>query len=279
MEVYRACKAPKLSPHILNEYDRKPNQLAWTEGLQWHQGYLYESTGSPTGVSGKGSNAPGLSIQSFLNQLKLAANAVTVEKSFSLPFKYFAEGLARDNNRLYQLTKDSATVLVYELEPLQQLRNLPTSTQGVARRWGLCFDQDKQMFYLSDGTATLKLYTKRQFEAFDLAEPAAKLRVSCNGKAIAFLNDLEFARGYIYAAVMEDENSNCIVKIDSATGNVVAQINAQNLRSRQQNTNAKDLNGIAHYRTDPEDGQDVFFVTGKFWSKIFEVKFLNAFAL
>ena len=268
-----SCNAPKLIPYVMCEYDRDLSVPAWTEGLQWYNGYLYESTGSPSGWSSKGSVAEWVTIDSSLQQLKLENGKATVEKRFSLPFKFFGEGLARVDDKLYQLTQDSATVLVYELEPLTQLPSLPRATQDVPRRWGLCFDSDSNLFYLSDGSATLKLYDK--FEDIEQDLPVGKLPVSCNGDRVAYLNDLEYANSYIYAAVMEDERSNLIVKIDSESGKVVARIDTENLRERQKSPFAMDVNGIAFYGTDNEDEQDIFFVTGKFWSKIFEVKFID----
>lgn len=257
------CNAPNLVPQILCEYNRK--EYVWTEALQWYQGYLYESVG--------------LSLDddlSMLTQLKLDAMTknVTVVNLISLPSKYFAESLARDGNTLYQLDKDSNDVLVYELEPLKRLPNLPHSSPKLPefKRWGLCYDPKLELFYLgSNGSNMLECYTKSEL---DSGKPNRYVSVMCGKQKTGGLNSLEFVGGFIYAAVMKGEDSNRIVKIDPSNGNVVAQIDAKNLRENQQNPKAKDLNGIAYYRTDLDDGQEIFFVTGKFWSKIFEVKFI-----
>ena len=280
--AFRECNAPKLIPECLREFDRDPNQLAWTEGLQWYNGVLYESTGSPTGPSGGSAR---VSVDSGMSQLELEGGSVKIKKRFSLPFQYFGEGMARNGDKLYQLAKDSETVLVYELEPFQKLPDLPRAAQKRNERWGLCFSPLSNVFYLSDGSSTLKIYAKDQFEAPNFAEPVGTLPITCNTRPIYKLNSLEFANSHIYAAVMDGDQSNRIVKIDPTTGFVTAQIDASNLREclysektahleQDVNTQAKDLNGIAYQGTDPEDNQEVFFVTGKFWPKIFKVKFI-----
>jgi glutaminyl-peptide cyclotransferase len=256
------CNAPQLVPYILCEYDR--SEYVWTEALQWYQGFLYESTGLASDDDFSG-----------LNQLRfdLEAKKVTVKKLIPLPSPYFAEGLARDGNTLYQLDKDTNDVLLYEVEPLKRLPNLPgtSPTSPEYKRWGLCYDSNSKIFYLgSNGSNVLECYTKSELGS---GKPNHYMPVMCGKQKVGGLNSLEFVGGFIYAAVWRGEDSNQIVKINSSNGNVVAQIDAKNLRENQQNPEAKDLNGIAHYRTDPTDGQEIFFVTGKCWSKIFEVKF------
>ncbi len=273
--IIKVCSAEIFIPHILCEYNRNPNEFSWTEGLQWYQGSLYESTGSPFGAIPKGSHAPSpVSIDSSVQQLKLEDNTVTVEKRISLPFKYFGEGLARNGQTLYQLTHSSATVLVYKLEPLLPLPVLPHTSQGLPRRWGLCFDADHDVFFLSDGSSILQIYSREQFEQTNLAEPIGAIEVKCDGKPIEMLNSLEFANGFIYAAVMNGDKSNLIVKINPNDGMVTAKIDVKNLRKCQDNLRAKDVNGIAFKETNTLNGNDIFFVTGKFWSKIFEVEFV-----
>lgn len=252
----------ELVPDILAVYRRDPP--VWTQGLQWYGGFLYESAGAQ-----RPNTTP-----SVINQLRLGSK-LTVEKNFALPSEYFAEGLARDGTRLYQLTLDFPNVFVYELEPeFKPLYALPSSAQGIAQRWGLCFDPANEVFYLSYGTDELKLYTRQQFEARDLARPKSTLLVTCNGEPVSDLNGLEFANGFIYAASRKGEDSNWIVQICPASGEVAARIDADHLRKTQHNKEAKDLSGIAFYHTDPFDQQPVFLLTGKLWSLVFEVKFV-----
>jgi glutaminyl-peptide cyclotransferase len=272
--AFPLCSAEKLIPDVVCEYNRNPNAFAWTEGLQWYRGDLYESTGSPTGNIPGGSHAPGVAIDSSLQRLKLEENNVMIEQRFSLPFEYFGEGLTRNGKTLYQLTQDSATVLVYELEPFVQLPALPKASQNVPRRWGLCFDAKRDIFYLSDGSENLQIYSREQFERADLAMPIGHLKVTCDGLPIDQLNSLEFANGFIYAAVMDGDRSNRMIKINPTNGFVTAQIDVKNLRKRQDNPRAKDVNGIAFKEINTKNGRDVFFVTGKSWSKIFEVEFI-----
>lgn len=250
----------KLEPFILSSYERKSNEYAWTEGLQWHNGYLFESTGKHDNM------------QSNLNQLKLEEKRVVIEKIVSLSSDYFGEGLARSNNTLYQLTEYHTNVLRYSIDPFEKIGHDPPPEATNTPRWGLCFDNTKQRFYLSKGNTFLYSYTKKQFEQGRLTEPT-KLRVTENNKNVYGINDLEYANGYIYAVIRNGECSNTIARINPKSGCVIAKINAENLRNQQNNSDARDLNGIAFYQTD-SDGQDIFFVTGKLWSKIFKVKFV-----
>ena len=256
-----ASEVPTLVPRIVSEYER--DGYAWTEGLQWYGGYLYESTGLVQ------SNP---SISSSLQQIKLEDGKATVEARLSLPAKYWGEGLARAGDKLYQLCLGQAAVFEYGLQPLTQSKKLKHITKGIKQRWGLCFDPVQGCFYLSNGSGTIRQYKHLTNLLED--KSAHTITVICNGHPVYYLNDLEFASGSIYAAVWVDERlkSVTIVQINPQTGNVEARIDASNLRNHQNSPDTHDLNGIAYYYTDT-DGQDVFLVTGKLWSKIFAVKF------
>jgi glutaminyl-peptide cyclotransferase len=258
-------------PHILQTYDRKPNQLVWTEGLQFYGGKLYESTGpfSPDDSATE--------TCSSLQQLEFEEPTleVKVRRRFDLLKPNFAEGLTRIEKTLFQLVKDDSSVLTYALEPLEQTSVRLGATPGVERRWGLCFDPTKSVLYLSDGSSTLKLYAQDQFTELKFTNLVGLLEVTLDGEPVGLLNSLEFANGFIYACETSNwEQSNRVLKIDPNTGDVVADIDAQNLRDQLHSTGARDLNGIAYAHSQIEDGAEVFFVTGKFWSKIFKVQFI-----
>lgn len=260
------------SPQILQTYDRKLNQLVWTEGLQFYGGKLYESTG-PYRPDDRATETC-----SSLQQLEFEEPTmeVVVRKRFDLPKPNFAEGLTRIDKTLFQLVKDDSGVLTYTLEPLEQASVRLGATPGVERRWGLCFDPKKMVLYLSDGTSTLKLYAQDQFTELKFTNLVGLLKVTLDGEPVGLLNSLEFANGFIYASETSNwEQSNRILKIDPNTGCVVADIDAQNLRDQLHSKEAKDLNGIAYAYSQIEDSAEVFFVTGKFWSKIFKVIFIQ----
>ncbi len=258
--------AKNFYPQILQTFDRKSNQLVWTEGLQFYDGKLYESSGLGT-----------IESCSSLQQLEFDESTMEVimRQHFDLPKPIFAEGLTRIDKTLFQLVKDNSSVLTYSLEPFKQTSVRLGATPGVERRWGLCFDPKKMVLYLSDGTCVLTLYAQSQSAQMSFDQPIGLLEVTLNGEPVGFLNSLEFANGFIYASETANwAQSNRILKIDPNTGTVVADIDAQNLRNQLHSDKAEDLNGVAYAYSLLEDNVEVFFVTGKFWSKIFKVIFV-----
>jgi glutamine cyclotransferase len=253
-------------PEILNEYQRHPNELVWTEGLQWCNGFLYESAG----LSDNTSTNPFDPSESQLSQLKLEDQNVTTLARFLLPSSYYAEDITIVGNQLFQIIEGTTDVFVYELEPFKHLPGLSSKSPIDQERWGVCIDPINELFYLShNGSNVLDIYLKQNLGS---GKPQSTLTVKLHDNSVYGLNTLEFANGFIYAAIMDGTDSHLIVQIDPADGNVTAQIEANNLWKAQGNPKALDLNGIAYCRTDT-DGRDVFFVTGKYWAKIFEVKF------
>ena len=236
-----ACqpKTQNLVPEIINTYDHDQN--AFTQGLLFANDKLYESTG--------------LRGRSSLREVDL--NSGEVIRSLSLSDKIFAEGLARVNEKLYQISWQSGKAFVYDLESFNKEKEFSYNTEG----WGLCFD-GKDLF-MSDGSSTLFRRNPKTFEAI------SKLVVTLNNKKIDYLNELECVDGFIYANIWQTTN---IIKIDKKTGKVVSQIDAANLLAKSgatQDPNAV-LNGIA-YNPDSK----TFFLTGKLWPKLFEVRFVN----
>ena len=172
-----------------------------------------------------------------------------------MPPDLFAEGLARVEDRLYQLTWNRGLALVYDLNSFEPLSNLAYSGQG----WGLCHHEGRLV--RSDGTHRLFFH---DVETFDVART---VDVSVGGESLSQLNELECAEGWIYANVWQSET---IVRIDASTGDVRAVIDAGGLLSPEERAAAGVLNGIAY---DPEAG--TFLLTGKNWPKLFEVIFVE----
>lgn len=265
------CDAIELSVQVLGEYERSSGEYAWTEGLQWYEGSLYESTGAVSGRLGQ-ADGQGSIVPSGLYQLSLENGQATVKVCLHLQ-NGFGEGLARVGNNLYQLTERGSTVLEYTLPLTSQ--STPTPLQKAvpepSDRWGLCFNSDNNQFYVSNGGPAHQLWIYDQFADIFNDKQATTITVTCDGKPLPKgykLNDLEFASPYIYAAVITGgTGSSLILQIDPKSGEVKAQINASCLR-KNLNPDALDLNGIAYNNT-----SDTFFITGKKWSKIFEVEF------
>lgn len=216
---------------------------AFTQGLVFHEGSLYESTGQ----------------EGSLRRLSLEqAPPVWMERVPGV----FPEGLASDGTRLFQLTWQSEQLLVWAGSPPRREKSLPYSGEG----WGLCYRQGKLV--RSDGSAWLRFHEPERFEE------ERRLQVTLQGEPVLWLNELECTEDAIYANVWVSTRllkSSTIVQIDPETGNVVALIDASAL-VREVPIAAEEpdavLNGIAI-----EPGSQRIFLTGKYWPTLFEVVF------
>lgn len=236
--VAAACATPPpaLEYEILTTFPHDSG--AYTQGLLFHDAYLFESTGR------YGSSS--------LRKVHVESGRVVAETAVDSAL--FAEGLARVDSELYQLTWKEGLVLVYDLETLEEKRRYEYQGEG----WGLCYDGES--LYMSDGSSTL---FRRDPTSFEVLEEIA---VRAGGRAVSALNELECVDGYIYANVYQ---TNRIVRIDRATGDVVGEIDGDQLSlmgGRPAGIDAV-LNGIAFI---PETG--VFLLTGKLWSKVLAVR-------
>lgn len=212
---------------------------AYTQGLLWHDGFLYESTGQYG--------------QSTLRRVDLATGDVL--SSRALPPELFGEGLARVEDRLIQLTWRAGTALVWDREKLTELDRLGYAGEG----WGLCFDG--LHLVMSDGGSVL---TFRNPETFEVVR---EVEVLLRDGAVGRLNELECVEDSIYANVY---TTDWIVRIDPETGYVRSLIDASGLLAREEARGAEVLNGIAY---DAE--QEIFYLTGKLWPKLFAVRFVD----
>ena len=212
---------------------------AYTQGLLWWDGSLYESTGRYG--------------ESRLRRLDPATGAV--EQQVAVPPAFFGEGLARTADRLIMLTWMAERALVYDLRNFDAVRTFRYQGEG----WGLCHDGDRLI--MSNGSDTL---TFRDPESF---EPVGEVRVTLRGRPRDQLNELECVDGAVYANVWQED---FIVRIDPASGRVTHQIDASGLLTREEARGVDVLNGIAYQ---PDDG--TFYITGKWWPKMFEVRFVE----
>lgn len=212
---------------------------AYTQGLLWWNGRLYESTGRYG--------------ESTLRQLDPQTGAV--ERHIAVAPNLFGEGLARVGERLVMLTWKAQRALVFDLATFDVVR----AYRYVGEGWGLCYDGAR--FVMSNGSDEL---TFRDPETFD---PIGTLLVTLRGRPQPALNELECVDDAVYANVYQDD---FLVRIDPDTGRVTHQIDAAGLLSRDEARRADVLNGIAH---DPN--ADTFYITGKWWPKMFEVRFVE----
>jgi glutamine cyclotransferase len=228
---------PSIEYEVLTSFPHDPS--AYTQGLLFHDGFLYESTGRYGESSVRRVNAETGEV--------VAATALDPE--------YFGEGLARVGSELVQLTWKSGIALVYELETLELLRTHSYTGEG----WGLCFDGTH--LYMTDGSSTLFQRDPVTFEV------TAELTVRAQGFPLHQLNELECVGEAVYANVYQTDR---IVEIDIQSGEVVAELNGFDLSiaGGRPIDPAAVLNGIAYI---PET--DVFLVTGKLWSRVLALRF------
>lgn len=221
------------------------NISSFTQGLQIHDGYLYEGTG--------------LEGRSSLSQINLADGKVL--KSKRLAKEYFGEGISIVGDRIYQLTWQSNLVFVYNLATFDTITSHYHPTEG----WGLTYDGSQLI--LSDGSAALQFIDPETFQV------QRKVDVQIEGRPINYLNELEYINGEVWANVWQ---TNEIVRIDPQSGAVTGVVDLTGLvdQTRTGGDGAV-LNGIAwvpNAESGTAAGSGRLFVTGKLWGNIFEIE-------
>ncbi|MEZ5018381.1 MAG: glutaminyl-peptide cyclotransferase [Flavipsychrobacter sp.] len=238
--------APKhISYQLVNQYPHSP--YAYTEGLQFVDGYLYEGTGQ-FGTS-------------ILTKNELETGKVL--QQHKLENKYFGEGITVMGDKIYQLTYQAKTGFVYDKKTFKLLKTFSfDSKEG----WGMTNDSTHIIY----GDGTDQLY----FLDPETLQKVKTIKVVDRYGPVSFINELEYIKGYIYANQWQTE---LILKIDPATGYVVGRADLKTLRQRtgipavSNNERAPEvLNGIAY-----DSKENRIFVTGKNWPKLFEIKLDN----
>jgi glutaminyl-peptide cyclotransferase len=226
------------SLHIIRVVNVYPHDAAaFTQGLAFHMGYIYEGTG----ISG----------QSNIRKVDLKTGGVL--KSRALPAEYFGEGITIFRNKLIQLTWKSHTGFVYDLQSFRLQKTFSYPNEG----WGITCDGDHLI--MSDGTAVLRFLDTRTYKI------VKQIEVRDRGNILTNINELEFIKGEIYANVW---GTDYIVRISPLTGHVLGWIDLRDLyRYVGSVRNIDVLNGIAY---DTKD--DRLFVTGKYWPYLFEIR-------
>jgi glutamine cyclotransferase len=220
---------------VVNAYLHDPN--AFTQGLVFHRGYIYEGTG----ISG----------QSSIRKVELKTGRVL--KSQALPAEYFGEGITICRNRLIQLTWQSHTGFVYDIQSFRLLQTFSYPTEG----WGITCDGIHLI--MSDGTAVLRFLDARTYKT------VKQIEVRDRGRSLPNINELEYVKGEIYANVW---GTDYIVRISPRTGQVLGWIDLRDLyRYVGAGRNIDVLNGIAY-----DAKSDRLFVTGKYWPNLFEIR-------
>ncbi|RIV32963.1 glutaminyl-peptide cyclotransferase [Flagellimonas lutimaris] len=240
-----AASAPEVYTYeIINSYPHDTG--SYTQGLEFHGGILYESTGK-RGAS---------------TVRKVNFETGEVLQQIAMDDSVFGEGITIMNDKLYQLTWQSDMGYVYNISNLEKIKNF---TYGESREgWGLCNDGEK--IFKSDGTE------KIWFLNPETLEEQGHIEIATNKSIFNNANELEYVRGKIYANVYQKES---MMIIDATSGAIEGVINFGGLKSKIKKGTEWDesnsvLNGVAYH---PE--RETFFVTGKNWDKLFEVKILK----
>lgn len=210
---------------------------AYTEGLFWHDGYLYESTGNVG--------------QSSIRKVDLASgNVVQIKR---LPPPWYGEGIVAWKGKLYQLTWRGGTGFIYDLKTFKKLGQFNYPGEG----WALT--RNDRHLYMSDGTPEIRILDP------DTLKQTGSLRVTWDGHAVGNINELEWVNGEIYANIWLTRR---IARIDPKSGAVVGFIDLGGLAPEHTTDPVNDvLNGIAWDARDQR-----LFVTGKRWPHIYEIR-------
>ena len=230
-----ADQAPKRYGYkVIKTYPHDPQ--AFTQGLFFDNGFLYESTGQETASS--------------LREVEIATGKPI--RQLNLDASLFGEGATLYDGRIFQITWQNKVGFVYDKATFRQINKIYYSTEG----WGLTTVGDK--IVLSDGSNILYFYDPETFSV------VSKIEVYDDVKKVDNLNELEYIEGEIWANIwLTDE----IARIDPVSGKVKGYIDLKGIFPQsERNYNADVLNGIAYDKATKR-----IFVTGKYWSKLYEI--------
>jgi glutaminyl-peptide cyclotransferase len=229
---------PVYGYRVVHVYPHDHN--AFTQGLEYRGGFLYEGTG--------------LNGRSSLRKVELETGKVLQETR--VDSQYFGEGITVVDQRIVELTWQSHRGFVYDRNTFRPIRNFDYPGEG----WGLA--NDGQQIYMSDGTAQIRTWNPSTLQE------VRRITVHDGALPIEALNELEYVHGEIYANVWQTDR---IVRIAPTDGHVTGWIDLAGLLSFVEKAEGADvLNGIAY-----DSLGDRLFVTGKLWPKLFEIQLVR----
>lgn len=237
--VRPSARTPVCSYEVVTSHPH--DREAYTQGLAFHEGRLFEGTG--------------LLGRSSVREVDLDTGQVV--RQLEIDDKHFGEGIAIVKERLFQLTWRSHKGFIYDVRTFAPVGEFAYEGEG----WGLT--HDGRHLVMSDGTARLRFLDPDSFVVL------RTLEVHAGGKPVDRLNDLQYVDGEIFANVWKADR---IARIDPLTGELIAWIDLARLLAPEDRTPSADvLNGIAY---DAETGRLV--VTGKLWSRLYEIRLVSA---
>ena len=222
---------------IVRTYPHDPD--AFTQGLQYVDGVLYEGTG--------------LQGRSSIRKVDLESGRVLQQRD--VPKEYFGEGITIWQSELFQLTYQSGTAFVYDRSTFAPRRTFTYTGEG----WGLT--HDGKSLVMSDGTEFLRFLDPATFSE------RRRVRVTAGGMPLKNLNELEYVKGEVFANVWQTDQ---IARIEPSSGRVVGYVDLRGLLNPRESRSADVLNGIAY-----DAAGDRLFVTGKLWPKLFEIRLVR----
>jgi glutaminyl-peptide cyclotransferase len=226
---------PEYTAAIIRTFPHDPR--AFTEGLLYRNGFLYESTGR--------------SGQSSIREVILRTGEVV--RQADIDPRYYGEGIAVWKNRLIQLTWKNEIGFLYDLNTFELRSTFHYSGEG----WGLT--SDSSHLIMSDGTSDLRTLDPNTFSEI------GRVHVTCEGRAIHYINELEWVKGEVYANIWR---TNLIARINPTTGEIVGLIDLTDLAASAVKPGAENvLNGIAY-----DAAADRLFVTGKYWPALYQIR-------
>jgi len=240
---------PKLLKYtIVNTYPH--DNHAYTEGLEFYNDFLYEGTGN-----GEGNDTGERGISSLR---KVDYKTGKVVNSVEYPEAIFGEGISILKGKIYQLTYKQNEAYVYDVATFKKEKTLPyyKTMEG----WGMT--NDGTNLYMNDGSEKIHVLDPETFKQIDY------INVYSGATKIPYINELEWVDGKIYSNIYQKD---AIIVIDPKTGVVESIINLADLKNKITKLADVDvLNGIAYNAK-----TKTFFVTGKNWDKMFEIKINN----
>lgn len=233
---------PVFTYEIVNTY--KHEQDAFTEGLQFYNGFLYESTG------GYKRKDP---FSSSIRKTDLKTGKVL--QKFELADEYFGEGLTILGDKIYQLTWRERTCFVYDLATFKLLQEFKYDGDG----WGLT--NDGKNIIMTDSTHVIRFFDPETFKVVRTLPILDE-----KGQPLMAINELEYIKGEIWGNIWQKDT---IVRIDPNSGKLLGTIDFGKLVDEMHDSSdvAEVLNGIAY-----DEANDRIFITGKQWKKLYEIK-------
>ena len=236
---------PEYGYQVVHTYSH--DRRAFTEGLFYENGFLYESTG--------------VNLESSLRKVKLETGEVV--QKFDWPGGYFGEGIIKWHDKVYQLTYKNQIGFIFDFATFATKGAFQYQGQGWA------FATDGRWIYM-DGSRDVQ--AERSDPEIRILDPetlkeAGVIKITAEGLPVRNLNELEWVKGEIYANIWQTDK---IARIDPKTGKVVGWIDLNGILTPLDQQGTNELNGIAY-----DANGDRLFVTGKNWPKLFEIKLVK----